>query len=144
MPIYEYGCPDCGMKGSRLQKMSDPSVPNCPHCGSTMNKLISQVAFLTSEEQRMEKLADPSAWGGFDENDPRSLGRMMRKMSQEMGEDLGDEFREVVDRLESGEDPEAIEKDLPDLGMGDAGGMGGMGGMSGMSGMGGMNGGWLD
>lgn len=53
---------------------------------------------------------------GLDEDDPRSMGRYMRKMSREMGEDLGDEFNEVVDRLESGESPESIEKSIPDLG----------------------------
>ena len=44
-------------------------------------------------------------------------------MSQEMGEDLGDEFKEVVDRLEAGEDPESIEQSMPELG-GDGGGAG--------------------
>jgi Flp pilus assembly protein TadB len=39
----------------------------------------------------------------------------MRKMSQEMGEDLGDEFGEVVDRLESGESPDSIEESMPEL-----------------------------
>lgn len=137
MPIYEYRCPSCGRQGSRLQKMSDPSVPDCPRCGTGMEKLVSRVALLVGEEARMEKMADPSAWGDFDENDPRSLGRMMRKMGQEMGEDLGDEFQEVVERLESGEDPEAIEQDMPDLGLGE-------GGPGGMGGMGGPGGGWLD
>lgn len=122
MPIYEYGCPTCGKRGSRLQKMSDPSVPECPRCGATMRKLVSKVAFLAGEEAQMERLADPAAWGDFDENDPRSMGRMMRKMGEEMGEDLGDEFREVVERLEAGDDPEAIETDLP--GMGGSGGRG--------------------
>jgi hypothetical protein len=41
---------------------------------------------------------------------------MMRKMSQEMGEDIGPEFDEVVDRLESGQSPEDIEKAIPELG----------------------------
>jgi Flp pilus assembly protein TadB len=40
----------------------------------------------------------------------------MRHMSSEMGEDLGDEFDEVVGRLEAGESPESIEETLPDLG----------------------------
>ncbi|MDQ4075895.1 MAG: hypothetical protein M3220_06560 [Chloroflexota bacterium] len=83
-----------------------------------MEKMISKVAVLTSEEARLDKLSDPAEWGDFDENDPRSLGRMMRKMGEEMGEDLGDEFNEVVDRLEAGEDPEAIEADMPDMGLG--------------------------
>ena len=46
-------------------------------------------------------------------------GRMMRKMGKEMGEDLPPEFDEVVDRLESGQSPDDIEKAIPDLG-GDA------------------------
>jgi len=79
----------------------------------------------------MENLAgdfdDPAALAGLEE-DPQALGRMMRKMSREMGEDLGPEFDEVVDRLEKGQSPDEIEAALPDLG-GDDGSMGGpMGG----------------
>jgi hypothetical protein len=32
-----------------------------------------------------------------------------------MGEDAGPEFNEVIDRLESGQSPEDIEKSMPDL-----------------------------
>ena len=45
-----------------------------------------------------------------DEEDPRAVGQFMRKMSHELGEDMGDEFNEVVDRLESGQAPDAIEQ----------------------------------
>ncbi len=69
----------------------------------------------------MEDMADPSAMGGLDENDPKSLARFMRKMANETGEDLGPEFNEVVGRLEAGEDPEAIEKSIPELGEGAGG-----------------------
>jgi hypothetical protein len=48
---------------------------------------------------------------------------MMRRMSNEMGEEMGPEFDEVIDRLETGQSPEEIEKALPDLGEG-GGGMG--------------------
>jgi hypothetical protein len=65
---------------------------------------------------------DPdSMLAGLDEEDPRSLGKFMRNMSSEMGEDLGDEFDEVVGRLESGESPESIEESMPDLGAGEPG-----------------------
>jgi hypothetical protein len=77
--------------------------------------LVSRVAVLRSEESRLESLADPSRLAGLDENDPRSLARWMRKMSGEMGEDLGAEFNEVVDRLEAGESPEEIEKSMPEM-----------------------------
>jgi len=79
-----------------------------------------------SEDSRLENLADPSAWGDLDENDPKSMGRFMRKMMSEMGDEageLGPEFEEVVDRLEAGQDPEEIEKDMPDL-MGEGAGPG--------------------
>jgi hypothetical protein len=36
-------------------------------------------------------------------------------MSEETGEEMGDEFDEVVGRLERGENPEEIEATLPDL-----------------------------
>jgi hypothetical protein len=63
----------------------------------------------------LDSLDPDSMLAGVDEEDPRSLGKFMRKMSSEMGEDLGDEFDEVVNRLESGESPEEIEKTMPEL-----------------------------
>ncbi len=69
-----------------------------------------------SEESRIESMADSSGWGDIDENDPKSMARMMKKMGTEMGEDLGPEFSEVVDRLEAGEDPESIESSLASSG----------------------------
>ena len=44
------------------------------------------------------------------------MARMMRKMGQELGEEMPPEFDEVVDRLEAGESPDEIEKTMPDLG----------------------------
>ena len=118
MPIYEYRCNDCGRRTTVFTRsIHDELHPECSSCGSdNLHRLVSRVAVVRSEESRLEALADPSNLAGLDENDPRSLGRMMRQMSQEMGEDLGPEFEEVVDRLEAGQDPEEIEKALPDLG----------------------------
>lgn len=120
MPIYEYGCYDCRKRVSvffRSFSEVETKEATCPRCGGThLKRLISKVAVLRSEESRLENLADPSSMAGLDENDPKSIARWMRKMSSEMGEDLGSDFNEVVDRLESGEDPESIEKSMPDLG----------------------------
>jgi len=38
----------------------------------------------------------------------------MNEMGDEVGE-LGPEFEEVVDRLEAGQDPEEIEREMPEL-----------------------------
>ncbi len=89
---------------------------HCLHCNSErVQRRIGRIRFARSEEDRLESLADPANLAGLEE-DPRALGRMMRQMSNEMGEDIGPEFEEVVDRLEAGESPEDIEAAMPDLG----------------------------
>lgn len=149
MPIYEYRCSNCKRRVSiffRTLSAAQNDTAHCPNCNSTsLSRLVSRFATVKSEEARLDAMADPSALGGVDENDPKSLARFMKKMSGEMGEEMGPEFDEMVGRLESGESPEEIEKTMPELGgMGEDGGMGGMGmggmGIGGMSGMGGMGG----
>jgi putative FmdB family regulatory protein len=119
MPTYEYRCKDCGKRVSIFQSYEEYGNKNvhCPHCSSDrLVRLISRVRFVRSEESRLDTLTDPSAWGGFDEEDPRAMARMMRKMGDELGEEMPPEFDEVVDRLEAGESPEEIEQNMPDLG----------------------------
>jgi len=95
----------------------------CAHCASDqVQRRIGRIRVARSEDSRLDDFADPSSLEGL-ENDPQAMGRMMRKMGREMGEDLGPEFDEVVGRLEAGQNPEDIEKALPDLGE-DAGGPG--------------------
>jgi putative FmdB family regulatory protein len=120
MPVYEYRCNHCQRQVTLFYQTYaeyDSATHTCPHCESTdLTRLISRVAVARSEGARLDALSDPSAFGDLDSEDPRELARAMRKMSQELGEDLGGEFNEVVDRLEAGESPESIEDSLPDLG----------------------------
>ncbi len=126
MPIYEYQCQHCGKRVSlfiRSFAAAREARPRCPKCQSEdLRRLVSRVSVVGSEESHLENLADPSSLGDVDENDPKSIARWMRKMGKEAGEDLGDDFHEVVDRLESGQSPEEIESALPDLGDEGAGG----------------------
>ncbi len=128
MPIYEYICLDCKRRVSLLWRSFADAASRqavCPRCGSTnLTRLISRVSVVRSEESRLDSLADPNNLAGLDENDPKSLARFMRKMANETGENLGPEFTEVVERLEAGEDPESIERSLPEL-AGEGGDMGG-------------------
>ena len=119
MPRYDYRCQSCKKRSVIFQTYAayGRKKVKCPHCGSTeLQRLIGRVRFARSEESRLDELSDPSDWGDVDENDPRSMARMMRKMGSELGEDMPGEFDEVVDRLEAGEDPEDIEESMPDLG----------------------------
>ncbi|MCJ7723931.1 MAG: zinc ribbon domain-containing protein [Anaerolineales bacterium] len=146
MPLYDYHCLDCHQRFDIFLSFSEyGSTPvACPHCDSqNVKRRIPHVRLMRSEESHLEDMADPSTLEGLEEN-PRALGRMMRKMGSELGEEMPPEFDEVVDRLEKGQSPQEIEKEIPDLGS-DMGGMGSMGGMGGMGGMsGGMGGGLGD
>jgi hypothetical protein len=59
-------------------------------------------------------------FSSIDENDPRAMGRMMRRMAELTGEKIDGEMEEVVRKLEEGADPDSLEEQL--------GGEGGRGG----------------
>jgi len=125
MPIYQYRCLNCKKRFDIFLSYKDYGLKSvlCPHCASDqVQRRIGRIRIAKSEENRLDSLTDPSGLEGI-ENDPRAMGKMMRKMSNEMGEDVGPEFNEVVDRLEAGQSPEDIEKAIPDL-EGGASGMG--------------------
>ena len=146
MPIYEFLCRPCNRVFSFLAKTAaEANEPSCPKCGGRdMKKLLSTFSLLggtrksvgstsgmseNGAEGEQDALDDPKVERemmklmheaeGMDENDPRQLGRLMRKMSEITGEDAGPEMEEAMRRLEAGEDPDAIEDDLGDV-LGDA------------------------
>ena len=132
MPIYEYFCFDCRKRVSvlfRTMAEAGAGASACPECaGTRLQRLMSRLLVLRSEENRIESMAeDASLLSGLEQEDPRALAHFMRKMSDETGEPLDEEMTEVVDRLESGESPESIESSMPDGDGGDDTGLGGMG-----------------
>ena len=51
-------------------------------------------------------------FSSVDENDPRAMARMMRRMSELTGEKIDGEMEEVVRKLEEGADPDSLEEQL--------------------------------
>jgi len=149
MPIYEYLCPECNVVFSfMVRNVKKAKRAYCPRCGNTktMEKVLSRFAFSgrtrkgsdasgadsaagsggddmpdLSPKQEQEMMRLMSQMEGIDEEDPKQIGTFMRKMSEITGESLEPEMEEAVRRLEAGEDPDKIEEDLGDLGMGDGG-----------------------
>jgi putative FmdB family regulatory protein len=119
MPIYEYRCRDCGKKSTFVTlSIKSALTPRCKKCGSAnMAKLVSRVAVSRSEESRLESLADPSKLAGFDENDPKSMARWMKRMGKEMGEEMGEDFDQSIE-----EAMEEAEKDEGGMETGFSGG----------------------
>jgi len=114
MPLYEYRCQDCKTRFSVRVSYADYDAftPVCSKCGSVnVLRKIGRIRVTRSDESRMDQYADADLAGL--EDDPQAMGRMMRKMSGELGEAMPDEFNEMVDRLEAGQSPEEIEAAMP-------------------------------
>lgn len=125
MPKYGFLCLDCQKRFRKTLSFAEYGTVEvvCPYCESTqLKRLINRVRVVRTEESQIEALTDPEKFEALEE-DPRALGKMMREMGKEFGEDMGPEFDEVLDRLEKGQALDDIEADMPNLGGGDAGGL---------------------
>ncbi|MEX1071574.1 MAG: FmdB family zinc ribbon protein [Anaerolineales bacterium] len=123
MPVYSYVCEKCGVRFLRKTSYENYGAApvNCPKCGSAeVRRRIGRPRMLRGEGADLANIDNPDELA----EDPRAMARMMRQMGDETGEELGPEFDEVVNRLEKGQNPEDIERELPDIGMG-ADGLGG-------------------
>ena len=117
MPVYDYRCLDCGNKFALRISYEDYGQKSvaCPDCNShAVTRRIGRVRIGHSEEERLSKIADPALLDAVDD-DPVALGGMLRQMKDEMGEEIAPEFDDVVDRLEKGQTPEQIEREMPEL-----------------------------
>lgn len=135
MPIYEYYCPDNHTVYQFFAKTlaQGKVVPKCPENPRfRMRKLVSSFAVTGGgKSDAVPPAAMPSASGGpedarmeaamgamerefssVDENDPRAMGRMMRRMAELTGEKIDGEMEEVVRKLEEGADPDSLEESM--------------------------------
>ncbi len=114
MPIWEYTCAGCGRLTSVFVRRVDASVePACQHCGSRdLRRAISRVAVHKTEQQIMEEYGtpDPAAGPGA-YKDPRQIGRWVEQRFEQMGMDLPQEARTMIDAAREGEFPDPV-KDL--------------------------------
>jgi putative FmdB family regulatory protein len=152
MPIYEFACPKCRVVFNFLSKRMKPDgLPTCPKCGNRkMVKQMSQFAMTRGLKEpaagpmgeepggSMPDMDDPRLMQAMseierdmehmDENNPRHLAQMMKKMKDVMPPGtMPKEMDVAIKRLEAGEDPEKIEADMGDV-FGDVMGEGGGGG----------------
>ncbi|MBM4090152.1 MAG: zinc ribbon domain-containing protein [Planctomycetes bacterium] len=133
MPIYEFYCSRCHTIFSFLARsVHTEKRPSCPQCGRPrLERRPSRFAISKNrpapEEGQdfpddvddakleqvfadMERDAD-----GIDENDPRAMARLMRKLNEATGNRFDENMEEAIRRLEAGEDPDAIEESMGDL-----------------------------
>jgi len=140
MPVYEFYCPDCNTIFSFLSRgVNTGKIPPCP--GNTSHRLDKKVSMFAAlsgmktkgsddtgvadgggmddlpiDEAKMGKAVEALAGeaDGMSEEDPRAAARLMRKFSDMTGLQFKGKFEEALTRMESGEDPEALEAELGD------------------------------
>jgi len=136
MPIYEYYCPDNHTVYQFYAKTlaQGRTVPKCPENPKfRMRKIVSAFAISrpgakeaegqgsgaapgveSPEDARMDAALDSmeKEFDQMDENDPKAMARMMRRMSELSGEKLEGEAEEVIRKLEEGADPDDLEEQL--------------------------------
>jgi putative FmdB family regulatory protein len=137
MPMYEFFCRDCNTVFTFFSRtVNTEKVPACPKCKrSGLERMVSRFSVSGSAresapgggtgegpdlpvdqgrmETAMETLASEAE--GLDENNPRAAAGLMRRFSDMTGIRFGDKMENAVSRLEAGEDPESLEKDLEGL-----------------------------
>ena len=84
--------------------VAQTSPLQCPKCQSTeLNRQMSRFARVRNEDDTLDSLAEDMESIG-DTDDPKTLRRMMKEVSGAMGEDLDDEFEEMMEEDASGGD----------------------------------------
>ena len=136
MPIYEFACPKCRKIYSFLSKRINPDrSPVCPKCGNKkLKKEVSRFAMTRGlkepgadaggppgpdlDDPRVERamMEMEREMDSLDENNPKHMAHMMRKMKDLMPPgSMPKEMDVAIKRLEAGEDPEKIEADMGDV-----------------------------
>jgi putative FmdB family regulatory protein len=137
MPVYEFYCRDCHTVFSFFSRRIDTaSRPACPRCRRPkLQRQVSRFATIGKaaadaggddlppgmDESKMENLMESMAResDGLEEENPRQMARMMRKLHEAAGMPMDGRAEEAIRRMEAGESPEKIEEELGDL-FGDA------------------------
>lgn len=118
MPTYDFVCNACNQRFEVFLTFNEYGKKKvfCIHCNSeNIRRRMTKVRIAKSSESRMAAMAEN--FTGFEdmEENPKAMADMIRKMGNEMGEDLPPEFDEVVDRLDAGQSAEEIDSALPNL-----------------------------
>ncbi len=131
MPIYEFYCADCHTLFSFLARTPNTRKrPGCPRCKRPrLERRASAFAISSGRAERdpddgpaldengmdaaVARLASEAEQ--IDENDPRQIAGMMRRLFDAARMPMGDAMQEAVRRMEGGEDPDAIEAEMGDL-----------------------------
>ncbi len=131
MPIYEFYCDACNVIFNFFSsRINTEKKPDCPRCGKKqLARRISTFATIGKakedgdnplaglDETKMERAFESFMREAehVNENDPKQMASLMRKFTSQTGVNLGGSMEEALSRMEAGEDPDQVEKEMGDL-----------------------------
>lgn len=134
MPIYEFYCGNCHTLYSFFARRVDTvTIPACPKAKKhKLRRQMSRFAISTGrsapddgplsdgaemDDARMEQamLQMAGEMEHVNEDDPQAMARVMRRLMETTGMNMGEGMEEAIRRMEAGEDPEQVEQDLGDV-----------------------------
>jgi len=87
VPTYEYKCPECG-EFEKEQRMSDPPLKKCPHCGKAVTRLVGGGGgFVLKGGNWVSKMASSG------ESLKKKSDRFMKQTVGEVAEDIAKHSR---------------------------------------------------
>jgi putative FmdB family regulatory protein len=132
MPIYEFYCDQCNVIFNFYSsRVNTTKIPSCPKCGK--KELAKQISTFATIGKSKDEGGDDQLAGldeskmeqafaslmreseHINEDDPKQMASLMRKFTSQTGIHLGDSMEEAISRMEAGEDPEQVEKDMGDV-----------------------------
>ncbi len=131
MPIYEFLCEHCNTIFNFFsRRINTTNIPECPKCSKPLKKMLSAFATIgkasdpgdeelppgfdeTKVERALGELAQEAE--KMNEEDPKAMAHLMRKFSDKTGLVLNENMEQALSRLEAGEDPDQIEREMGDV-----------------------------
>ena len=130
MPIYEFLCRDCNTLFNFFSARIDTeATPVCPRCSRALERRPASFATLKhrgeEEPDPFDGLDDAALDGAMEamagefealgeDDDPRVMAKLLRKFGHASGMEMGPRMEDLLARLESGADPDALEEELGD------------------------------
>ncbi len=128
MPIYEFYCGPCHTLFNFFSsRVNTSATPPCPKCGQGLTRQLSLFSTIGRakedegipdlDERRMERVMQDLAREAesINEDDPQQMARIMRRFTEQAGMVLGSGMEEALSRMEAGEAPERIEREMGEI-----------------------------
>ncbi|NWF75409.1 MAG: zinc ribbon domain-containing protein [Nitrospirae bacterium] len=131
MPIYEFYCSECNTIFNFFsRRVNTEKRPFCPKCSrGPIERVISKFAVMRGAKEKdnscipelnESKLENAMSMiereaNTLKEDNPKQAAKLMRKLCDISGLNLGSGMEEALRRMEAGEDPDKIEQDMGDI-----------------------------